>query len=84
MLDWDGAVVKRLDYERGVANIYVIDRCGTILKRITGPLTATLKRDLFRTIDGAIADNRTQWREGDLLFSDSGDFRIGGGRFEPQ
>ena len=60
MLDWDGAVVKRLDYERGVANIYVIDRCGTIRKRITGPLNATVQRDLFRTIDGAIADNRTQ------------------------
>ena len=60
MLDWDGSVVKRLDYERGVANIYVIARSGTILKRITGPLTATLKRELFRTIDGAIADNRTR------------------------
>ena len=60
MLDWDGAVVKRLDYEHGVANIYVIDRCGTILKRITGPLNATLKRDLFRTIDSAIADSRTR------------------------
>ena len=47
MLDWDGAVVKRLDYERGVANIYVIDRFGTILKRITGPLTATLKQSSF-------------------------------------
>ncbi len=58
MLDWDGSVVKRLDYERGVANIYVIDRCGTILKRITGPLTATLKG--IRTIDRAIADNRTR------------------------
>jgi hypothetical protein len=60
MLDWDGSIVKRFDYERGVANIYVIDRVGTILKRITGPLNATLKRDLFRTIDGAIADSRTR------------------------
>jgi hypothetical protein len=60
MLDWDGAVVKRLNYERGVANIYVIDRGGTILKRITGPLNATLKRDLFRAIDDAINELRTR------------------------
>ena len=60
MLDWEGSVVKRFEYEPGMANIYVIDRRGTILKRITGPLTATLKQELFRTIDGAIAENRTR------------------------
>ena len=59
MLDWDGSVVKRLEYKAGVANIYVLDRFGTILKRITGPLDATLRRELFRTVDGAIADNKS-------------------------
>jgi hypothetical protein len=60
MLDWDGSVVKLFEYKRGVANLYVIDRSGIILKRITGPLNASLERELFRTIDGAIADNRTR------------------------
>ena len=60
MLDWDGSVVKRLESQRSVANIYVIDRAGTILKRITGPLNAALQRELFRTIDAAIADKRTR------------------------
>jgi phytoene dehydrogenase-like protein len=60
MLDWDGSVVKRFEYKRGVANLYVIDRSGIILKRITGPLNASLERELFRTIDGAIADNPTR------------------------
>ena len=59
MLDWDGSVVKRLEYKAGVANIYVLDRFGTILKRITGPLDATSRRELFRTVDGAIADNKS-------------------------
>jgi len=60
MLDWDGSVVKRLEYEPGVANIYVIDRRGAILKRITGRLNATLEQELFRIIDRAIGDQKTR------------------------
>jgi hypothetical protein len=60
MLDWDGSVVKRFGYMPGVANIYVIDRRGTILKRITGPANATLEQELFRTIDNAIGDKKTR------------------------
>ena len=56
MLDWDGSVVERLGYEPGVANIYVVDRRGAILKRITGPVNASREQELFRTIDRAIAD----------------------------
>jgi hypothetical protein len=47
MLDWDGSVVKRLQSEPGVANISVIDRGGSILKRITGPANATSGRSSF-------------------------------------
>ena len=60
MLDWDGSVAKRLDYEPGVANIYVIDREGTILQRITGPVNLSSKLELFRTIDGAIGDKKSR------------------------
>ena len=60
MLDWDGSVVKRLQSEPGVANIYVIDHGGSILKRITGPANATSEQELFRIIDRAVGDNRTR------------------------
>jgi hypothetical protein len=60
MLDWDGSVVKRLQSEPGVANISVIDRGGSILKRITGPANATSEQELFRIIDRAVGDNRTR------------------------
>ena len=60
MLDWDGSVVKRLQDEPGVANIYVIDRRGSILKRITGPANATSEQELFRIIDRAVGDDRTR------------------------
>ena len=60
MLDWHGSFVKRLEYEPGVANIYVIDRRGTILKQITGPMNAISGQELFRIIDRATADDRVR------------------------
>ncbi len=60
MLDWHGSVVKRLEYEPGAANIYVIDRRGTILKQITGPVNAVSEQELVRIIDRAIANDRTR------------------------
>ncbi len=54
MLDWGGSVVKRFGYEKGVANIYVIDRRGWILKQITGPVSDDAEQELFREIDRAI------------------------------
>jgi hypothetical protein len=41
---------------RGVANIYVIDRRGCILKQITGPAHVRLEQELYQVIDRAIAD----------------------------
>jgi hypothetical protein len=56
MLDWDGSVVKQFAYEKNVANIYVIDRGGRIVKRLSGAVSNEALRALFRTIDAAIAD----------------------------
>jgi hypothetical protein len=56
MLDWDGAVVKQFAYKKNVANIYVIDRGGRIVQRLTGPVRNEALRALFRAIDAAIAD----------------------------
>lgn len=60
MLDWDGSVVKRFAYEKGVANIYVIDRGGRIVKQLTGAVNDVALRELFSDIDGAIADTSTK------------------------
>jgi hypothetical protein len=56
MLDWDGAVVKQFAYEKNVANIYVIDRGGRIVKRATGAVSNEALEALFSEIDAAIAD----------------------------
>jgi hypothetical protein len=51
MLDWGDSVVKEFGYTKGVANIYVIDRRGRILKQFTGPMREALVRNLFEEID---------------------------------
>ena len=56
MLDWDGSVVKQFAYKKNVANIYVIDRGGRIVQRLTGAIRNEALRALFRAIDAAIAD----------------------------
>ena len=60
MLDWDGSVVKQFAYEKGVANIYVIDRGGRIGIQLTGSVNDEALRELFREIDRAIADGSTK------------------------
>ncbi len=55
MLDWGGSVVKQFDYEKGVANLYVIDRRGRIAKQVSGPVSDTAARELFAEIDRALA-----------------------------
>jgi len=54
MLDWDGAVVKQFAYTRGVANLFVIDRDGRIVKRLSGPLSTSAERELTREIERAL------------------------------
>jgi hypothetical protein len=56
MLDWDGSVVKQFAYKKNVANIYVINRGGRIVQRLTGAVRNEALRALFRAIDAAIAD----------------------------
>lgn len=60
MLDWSGEVVKQFAPVKGVANIYVIDRRGQILKRITGPVNDEAIRELQGEVDRAIANPQTQ------------------------
>ena len=54
MLDWGGSVVKQFGYSKGVANLYVIDRTGRIMKQFSGPVSDAAERELTREIDRAI------------------------------
>jgi hypothetical protein len=47
---------------KNVANIYVIDPSGRIVKRFTGAVSNEALRDLFRAIDAAIADSEQKDR----------------------
>ena len=51
MLDWEGAVLEQFDYEKGVANVYVVDRRGAIRMRIAGAVSDGAIRRLFQEID---------------------------------
>lgn len=56
MLDWEGAVVKQFGYQKGVANIYVIDRNGRIVKHMSGPVSDIGAKELFGAIERAIPE----------------------------
>jgi hypothetical protein len=51
MLDWDGNVVKQFGYKKGVANIYLIDYAGRILRQVSGPHSDSASVELFSDID---------------------------------
>ncbi len=54
MLDWGGSVVRQFGYEKGIANIYVIDRGGRIVKQRSGAVSDTALKDMAAGIDQAI------------------------------
>jgi len=56
MLDWNGSVVDQFAPTKGLANIYVIDRQGRVVKRMTGPVSDAAMRDLSQAITQALAD----------------------------
>jgi len=55
MLDWGGGVVKQLGCAKGVANLYVIDRGGRILRHVTGPVSDAAELEVTRVIDRILA-----------------------------
>jgi hypothetical protein len=55
LLDWGGSVVKQFGYAKGVANIYVIDRGGRIVKQVSGPAADDTAREIILEIDRALA-----------------------------
>ena len=55
MLDWEGSLVKQFDHVKGVANVYVIDRRGRIVKRMSGPASDEAMQEVSEEIDRALA-----------------------------
>lgn len=51
MLDWNGDVVKQFGYTKGVANIYLIDRAGRIVKQMSGPVSDAGAQEFFKEAD---------------------------------
>lgn len=51
LLDWTGKVSKAYGYSGGKANLYVIDRNGHIVMKITGAATPTELHNVFAQID---------------------------------
>ena len=51
MMDWTGDVCAAFDYEAGVADIFVVDRAGRVVHRISGEATAEKLNACFAAID---------------------------------
>lgn len=58
LLDWNGAVVRQFAYEKGSANVYVIDKDGHVKKHLSGPATGSMLNDLERAVHIAISGGR--------------------------
>lgn len=55
MLDWDGSVVRQFDYEKGKANVYVLDARGRILKHFSGQAGPPALLELTQAVKSALA-----------------------------
>ena len=51
MLDWSGKVCSQVGYKKGVANVLLIDRDGSIRARFTGEASETGLRDASAELD---------------------------------
>jgi hypothetical protein len=51
LLDWTGAVVRDFAYRKRLANVYLLDRQGKVLKAWTGLATKETLQQLFQAID---------------------------------
>lgn len=54
MLDWSGAVSKSYGYQKGKANLFVIDKNGKIIAKATGAATKGELENIFRDINGTL------------------------------
>ena len=55
MLDWDGTVARRFDYQRNIANVYIIDPRGVITDHFSGMARQSGLQELTEAIERALA-----------------------------
>ena len=55
MLDWEGPVVRRFNYRKDQANLFVVDREGRVACRAAGAATDGGLKTVFAAIDGALS-----------------------------
>ncbi len=54
MLDWNGDVSKSYGYQKGKANLFVIDKNGNIVAKATGAANKADLETIFRDINGVL------------------------------
>lgn len=62
MLDWRGTVSDRYAYQKGLANLLVINCAGKINLRLNGAATDAKLQSVWRHIDHLMADQRSCFR----------------------
>jgi hypothetical protein len=51
LLDWKGDVSKAYGFSKGAANLYIIDRGGSVIFKTVGPADQNRLNEVFRQID---------------------------------
>lgn len=54
MLDWSGAVSKSYDYQKGKANLFVIDKDGRVIAKAIGAATDSDLKKIINQINGTL------------------------------
>jgi hypothetical protein len=57
MMDWTGSVCEALHYQSGVTDIFVVDRNGAVIHRISGEATEEKMKVCYTVIDRLIKKN---------------------------
>ena len=57
MMDWTGSVCEALNYQSGVTDIFVVDRNGAVIHRISGEATEEKMQVCYAVIDRLIKKN---------------------------
>jgi hypothetical protein len=54
MMDWEGAVISALPVEKHRANVFLLNRDGAVLRRVSGPADAGLVAEFCSAVDTAL------------------------------
>jgi hypothetical protein len=54
MMDWEGAVISALPVEKHRANVFLLNRDGAVLRRVSGPADAELVAEFCSAVDTAL------------------------------